>query len=84
MTLDEALGPFEHLETVDWLKIDVEGSELNVLNGGEETLQKTRRVIVESKAADRGAVMSRLLSRGFEVFKVQGEYVIAERFPQQD
>lgn len=43
-TLDELL---EKLSTIDWMKIDVEGSELNVLQGSQKTLLKTKKILIE-------------------------------------
>jgi len=44
-TLDELLG--EEYQTIDWLKIDVEGSELAVLKGSNKTLNRTKKILVE-------------------------------------
>lgn len=50
MTLDQ-LTADRSLKTVDLLKIDVEGSEVEVLRGGEYTLAHlTRRAVVECEA----------------------------------
>ena len=47
MTLDEVVCE-QRLTRIDWLKVDVEGSELAVLRGGVETLTKYRpRMILE-------------------------------------
>lgn len=35
------------LTRVDWLKIDVEGSEIDVLEGARATLRRTKRIIIE-------------------------------------
>lgn len=43
-TLDELL---EKLSIIDWMKIDVEGSELNVLHGSQKTLLKTKKILIE-------------------------------------
>ncbi len=42
-SLIDSLG----LQTIDWLKIDVEGHEVSVLEGGQSALAKTRRLILE-------------------------------------
>jgi len=33
--------------TIDLIKIDVQGSELNILNGGKNTLQRTNKALIE-------------------------------------
>lgn len=45
-TVDALVGAVSR-ETVDWLIIDVEGSEYSVLRGATATLAKTARVIIE-------------------------------------
>ncbi|MBA4385633.1 MAG: hypothetical protein C0410_12920 [Anaerolinea sp.] len=45
-TLDEVFAECE-LEALDLLKVDVEGYELQVFAGGQETLKRTRLVVVE-------------------------------------
>jgi FkbM family methyltransferase len=47
LTLDEALRQ-EHIASVDFLKIDVEGYELFVLQGAPDTLRKTRYIYIET------------------------------------
>ena len=48
MTMD-ALAIQAGLEKLDWVKIDVEGAELLVLQGGEETLRRFHpRMLIES------------------------------------
>lgn len=56
-TLDRALGPLA-LQRVDWLKIDVEGHELPVLEGGESTLGMTQTLILEVSSGNERACMS--------------------------
>lgn len=45
MTLDKLLG--NSYKKIDWLKIDVEGSELFVLKGATNTLKITNKIIIE-------------------------------------
>jgi amino acid adenylation domain-containing protein/FkbM family methyltransferase len=58
-----------HLDRVDLLKIDVEGSELDVLLGiDEDTWGSIRRLVIELHSSDVGADVSALLrTRGFDV-----------------
>ncbi|MGV8041914.1 MAG: FkbM family methyltransferase [Thermoanaerobaculaceae bacterium] len=72
-TLDELVGR-EHLERVDWIKLDVDGNELTVLRGGLGTLDRHRpRLLVElspsASAPGEGArfldMVGLLLARGY-------------------
>lgn len=52
---------------VAFMKIDVEGMELDVLDGGRETLARTRRIAAETHGPERHAAMlARLREAGFE------------------
>jgi hypothetical protein len=44
ITLDEICS---HLEEIDFLKIDIEGSELDALKGGCQTLKKVKKMFIE-------------------------------------
>ena len=44
MTLDELVSS-ENLIRVDYIKIDVEGAEIQVLRGGTKTIEKFRPII---------------------------------------
>jgi FkbM family methyltransferase len=47
-TLDELLlENFQRGEQIDFLKIDIEGHELRALRGGQETLNRTKNLIIE-------------------------------------
>jgi len=46
-TLDNQLKKHFAYETIDLLKIDVEGMEVEVLEGAEETLKRTKKVALE-------------------------------------
>ncbi len=45
-TLDHLVETF-HVRRIDWLKIDVEGHEIEVLRGGPAALKVTRKLILE-------------------------------------
>ncbi|MBI5630335.1 MAG: FkbM family methyltransferase [Elusimicrobia bacterium] len=76
-TLDDTL---EGVPRIDHLKLDVEGAELAVLEGGERALARTSRVIMELHpsrvAPDR--VLDWLTARGFDCQTLCKEPLIAE------
>jgi len=51
---------------IDYLKIDVEGAELDVLRGATDTLQRTRYVQVEVRKRNIREAASILKGLGFE------------------
>jgi FkbM family methyltransferase len=72
-TLSSALRELE-LERVDLLKVDVEGAELDVLEGiREEDWPLIRQIVIEVHDRDRrgGAVASELRRRGFHLTSEQ-------------
>ena len=60
VTLDELCQPLA--KPIDWLLIDVEGSELGVLRGGRETLRRTKTVIIEASAGETQPACQELLA----------------------
>lgn len=70
---------------IDWLLIDVEGHELEVLKGAARTLDKTRRVILEVSSPSRSQCLKILEGEhGFRIRSVEHQtnvtdYVFAER-----
>jgi hypothetical protein len=50
-TLDDYLAA-RNVERVDFIKLDVDGNELRVLQGGRETLRRFRPVLVTELAPD--------------------------------
>lgn len=68
---------------VDWLKIDVEGDELNVLSGAETTLSKTRKIVVEVTPESESDVEHVLASKGFKLTRkdrpLKPAYLFLER-----
>lgn len=61
-TLDAELT---QAESIDWLLVDVEGFERQLLRGARRTLQRTQRVLIEVSQGTREEVLSLLFSRGF-------------------
>lgn len=68
-TLDE-LMKLDNIEAIDWLKIDVEGHEVKVLEGARQALQKTKRLIIE--------VCDRNVDRVKELITKSGLSIVAE------
>lgn len=77
-TLDDLLRPYD-LGTVDLLKVDVEGYEKEVFQGGMETLKKTNCVFFEfleknysNYDVSAREVLEALRENGFKIYKVKG------------
>ena len=73
VTLDDLLGDRE----VDVLKIDVQGAEMDVLQGGERTLARTRAVLLEMNFFSQyegdttfNALHAEMVRRNFELVNV--------------
>jgi FkbM family methyltransferase len=83
VTLDNLMGA-NPPPSVDWLLIDVEGSELEVLQGGRATLRKTRHLLLEISEGSEEACRSLLVTEhGFRVLSVERqtphtEYLVAQ------
>jgi FkbM family methyltransferase len=60
--LDEVLSEHYDAPTIDLLKIDVEGAEIDVLRGSSATLAHTRRVVLEYHSEDLLAGVRQLLT----------------------
>ena len=63
-TLDTVMIEYS-LQGIDWLLLDVEGSELAVLEGAARALEVTRRIIIELSEPTREDVTALLNERGF-------------------
>jgi FkbM family methyltransferase len=74
LTLDSLLDQ-EQLQRVDWLKIDAEGHELQVLKGSDRLLsQFAPTILYENIAGHQGSnrpVAEYLLSKGYHLFRYQ-------------
>jgi FkbM family methyltransferase len=76
MTLDRIVQKLK-LTHIDWIKIDVEGSEMDVLEGGEKSLKNlVRRVIIET---DSEKVLRFLRQRNFKISRLFGFYYFASK-----
>lgn len=73
VTLDDELANVPH---VDLLKIDTEGSEVDILRGATQVLRRTDRIMVEYHSETLlGEVRSLLTSHGFKEVTAFGEGV---------
>ncbi len=61
-TLDDQLSG---IGTIQWLLIDVESFELELLMGADQTLKKTDRMIIEVSNVDRDSVLNLVSKYGF-------------------
>ena len=58
----------EGIESIDILKIDIEGFEVEALQGAKETLRKTKRVVLEYHSPElRSQCLQILTHNGFEI-----------------
>ncbi|OEK05217.1 FkbM family methyltransferase [Roseivirga misakiensis] len=67
-TLDHLLSRYK-LPAPEYMKIDVDGAEMNVLNGAADLLQgnKVKQIMIEVEVNEFEAVSSRLSSFGFKL-----------------
>lgn len=67
LTLDSMLSAEA---IIDWLMIDVDGFELEVLRGGKNILGKTKRIIIEVGNQNRQTIEKLLSDHGFTMENV--------------
>jgi FkbM family methyltransferase len=69
ITLDTFIK-MEHIVSIDILKIDIEGSEVEALLGSSETLEITKRIVLEYHSVELRDQCKRLLSdHGFQLIE---------------
>lgn len=73
ITLDD-LSDAEGLRRIDWLKIDVEGHESEVLEGAVRSLRNTKNLILEVTAGNEQACRRRLDQAEFDLKAVEPGY----------
>ncbi len=69
-TLDDIVSSF-HIESIDWLKLDVEGHEVHVLEGGRNALSLTRNLIVEVSEENKKKCMQLIKMAGLRVESIE-------------
>ena len=76
VTLDNVVEKLE-IPHIDWIKIDVEGAEMGVLEGGDETYSRlVRKVIIETQDEKAPRFLS---ERKFKIDKLTRTYFFASR-----
>lgn len=74
-TLDKILLDELKIHKVDWILIDVEGSEDKVLKGATKILDRTGNIIVETHSDDNTEFITSLLkAKGFDATMVKESY----------
>lgn len=71
-TLDEALRTEKDIEL---MKIDAEGFELNIIDGGDTTLDKVKNIIIETSPSTQRRCWEALEHHGFSVSMLDGSAV---------
>ena len=69
-TLDSVVDSLK-ISVIDWLKIDVEGHEVHVLEGGGQTLARTRKLILEVAEGNEDACKEFVRHAGFDTVAVE-------------
>ncbi len=65
------------LMRINWIKIDVEGGEMDVLDGGEKTLSALIEKIIIETNSDR--VLKFLSERNFKIHRLENIYFLGSR-----
>lgn len=81
--LDDFVEGREYVQPY-FLKIDVDGHEINVLNGAERILQLCSIVMVEADKANLVERLSFMLSRGFDLYDISEPAYYDDAFWQCD
>jgi FkbM family methyltransferase len=75
-----SLDAFFSIGRVDFVKIDVEGMELNVLEGGTAVIDREKPVlIVEHLKSDKAALRAWVEARGYAVFEERNNLLCIHR-----
>ncbi len=77
-TLDQFMKD-EKIETIDLIKIDVEGYEVDVLKGALDAIKKTKRIVLEYHSPElKQECLARLKAEGFRI-KIRNDLIFALR-----
>lgn len=73
-----------HVKRVDFLKIDIEGSEFALFSGGCEWLRIVRKVVLEVhwRFGDVNGLHSRLENNGFQVWLVDNHQAVVDKLTE--
>jgi len=78
ITIDDIIDGLD-LKRVNWIKIDVEGAEVDVLKGAERALSMTHNMIIEVRPKNVISVLPTLKGKGFAIRKLGRGYFYAYR-----
>tara|TARA_R100000008_G_scaffold86093_1_gene77875 strand:- start:8347 stop:8967 length:621 start_codon:yes stop_codon:yes gene_type:complete len=75
MTLDELL---KDEDEISFIKIDVEGAELKVLHGMEQSIKKTKTILIENHSNELWPEIRKILieDNGFSCYNVERDEVV--------
>ena len=71
MTLDTLIRNINY-PTIDLIKIDAEGMEIEILNGAKEAFSKTKRIVIETEKTSTKKVIQILKENGYTVRFLEG------------
>jgi FkbM family methyltransferase len=78
-TLDDCLGSY-HIENIDLLKVDIEGSEVPMFRGARQTLGKVKNILLEwHDPEERKGSITFLQSMGFALRKEYRRHIWFEK-----
>lgn len=73
----DKLIPENHLDKINWIKIDVEGAEIDVLKGAKRILSanKNLKILLEMHVEEDFPILKQILEDfGFTIFRGPKEY----------
>jgi FkbM family methyltransferase len=77
-SLDNLIGELE-IGKVDWLKIDAEGMELDILRGAERILVKYNPKLIIEIRENKGEILGFLKERDFRVEEIDDRHLFSFR-----